>query len=220
MLLKGAKKMKTLKKNLSLVLALLLMTATFAVAASAVETAQETPVGTADKGLTDTEFTDKSSNGQTISVKVNEVEHRYAVDLTFSFDDLTIDSTIVWNVKDMKYDVSDTTLTNQDRTIAVTNRSDMPIYAYADVRDEDVADGVTISSDATADSRLTVGKATVGAGNTAGTSTTENIKVSLNSDSWQKVAEYYAAKKVEAADNNSKFTLTTVTVTISKSSAN
>lgn len=206
--------MKNMKKILSVVLALFLLTATFSVAASA-EAANETPVGSADVGLAEGEFAgDKSSGGHTISVKVNEVQHRYAVDLTFNFDDLTIDSTITWNVEEMKYDVSDTKLENTTRSISVTNRSDMPVYAKAIVVDSDAADGVTITASA-ADKPLEVGKATVGEGNTAGASTSADISVTLASENWQNVAGYYAAKRID--NNNDTFTLTTVTVVISKS---
>lgn len=211
--------MKNMKKILSVILALLLLTATFAVAASA-ETAEttkvvsETPVGTADTGLKDEEFTSAvSSSGQTINVQVNEVQHRYAVDLTFDFADLTIDSDIVWNVKDMKYDVSNTNLKDSTRTIQVTNRSDMPVCANATAADSDDNDGVTITT-STANGLLTVDKATVGAGNTTGKSTTGKIDVTLVSTDWQKVAEYYAAKSIDK--NATTFILTTVTVTISK----
>lgn len=210
--------MKAMKKILSVFLAIFLMTATFSVAASAA-TATETPVGSADTGLTDTEFNDKNSGNQTISVTVKDVQHRYAVDLEFSFEDLTIDSDIVWNVKDLKYDVKDTNLINQERTIKVTNRSDMPVYAYAAAADVDEKDGVTISTSNTSDSRLEVAKATVGTGNTNGNATTGKISVSLASTDWQKVAEYYAAKSIDSIGNNyvKNFKLTTVTVTISKS---
>lgn len=212
--------MKNMKKILSVILALFLLTATFAVAASA-ETAEttkvvsETPVGSADTGLKDEEFTSAvSSSGQTINVQVNEVQHRYAVDLTFDFGDLTIDSDIVWNVKDMKYDVSNTNLKDSTRTITVTNRSDMPVCANATAADSDNNDGVTITT-STEDGLLTVAKAEVGSGNTAGTPKTEEINVTLTSKDWQKVAEYYAAKSIENS-NATTFVLTTVTVTISK----
>lgn len=211
--------MKTMKKILSVCLALVLMAAMFAISASADTT--ETPVGSADSGLEDKDFNDKNSSGQNINVTVEKVSHRYAVDLTFSFNDLTIDSTITWNVKDLKYDVGTTKLNgDQTRTITVTNRSDLPVYAYAVADDKDNADGVAITTSNNADSRLMVDKATVGNGNTNGTSTSENLTVTLKSDSWQEVAGYYAAKRLDDKkdlDNSVSYVLTTVTVTISKS---
>lgn len=207
--------MKTMKKILSVCLALVLMAAMFAISASADTT--ETPVGS-EGGVED--FPNTPSSGQDINVTVKEVSHRYAVDLTFSFADLTIDSTITWNVKDLKYDVSNTEMKDTERTITVTNRSDLPVYAYATAEDKDGADGVAITTSNAEDSRLEVGKATVGNGNTNGTSTSENLTVTLKSDSWQKVAEYYATKRLGDNSNLNEqvsYVLTTVTVTISKS---
>lgn len=204
--------MKNMKKILSVILALFLLTATFAVAASA-ETVTEAVTETVIKdGGVDT-FNPTTSGGHDINVQVNKVQHRYAVDLTFDFRELTIDSTIIWNVKDMKYDVSKTELKDTTRTIQVTNRSDMPVYANAAATDSDKNDGVTITT-STANGSLTVGKATVGTGNTAGNATTGNIDVTLASGKWQDVAEYYAAKSIDKGKTT--FPLTTVTVTISK----
>ena len=209
--------MKTMKKILSVCLALVLMAAMFAISASADTT--ETPVGSADSGEAD--FNDKTSGGQNINVTVEKVSHRYAVDLTFSFADLTIDSTITWNVKDLKYDVGTTKLNgDQTRKITVTNRSDLPVYAYATAEDKDNADGVAITTSNSAETRLTVDKATVGSGNTKGNSTSKDLTVTLTSDSWQDVAGYYAAKRLDDKkdlDTSVSYVLTTVTVTISKS---
>ena len=55
--------MKTMKKILSVCLALVLMAAMFAISASADTTATETPVGTADSGLEEKDFNDKTSGG-------------------------------------------------------------------------------------------------------------------------------------------------------------
>lgn len=211
--------MKNMKKILSVILVLILLTATFAVAASAESaTHTETPVDADDKtGLSDTDFTTRDSSGQTISVKVNEVQHRYAVDLTFKFEDLTIDSTIIWNVKDMAYDVSETTLADQTRTIKVDNRSDMPVYAYATVADGDDNDGVAVetANNALANA-VTVDKATPRTG-TTGTAGEGEITINVKSETenWQGVAQYYANKRI-GGDTAEKFTLATVTVTISK----
>lgn len=202
--------MKNMKKILSVILALLLLTATFAVAASA-----ETVIGEGDGVET---FDPTTSGGQNINVKVNEVQHRYAVDLTFNFDDLTIDSSITWNVQTMKYDVGDTKLENATRTIDVANRSDMSVYAYATATDVDENDFVTIASNYTSDNRLEVTKATVGSGDKDGTATQGKITVNLESENWKDVAAYYAEKRVNdgSLDQKVSYVLTTVTVTISK----
>lgn len=205
--MKGAKKMK---KILAVVLAVAMLATILAVSAGA-----EQEVGGAN-GVTTFEPT--TPTGEDLNVKVTEITHKYAVDLIYSLSDLTIDGAITWNVNTMKYEVGGNTLENTERKVKVNNRSDLPVYAYATITNTNDADGITVAAvnkDAT--TKLTVAKATAGAGEANGESTVGELVINLTSDNWNAVAEYYAAKRL-ASENQATdtFRIATVTVTISK----
>lgn len=160
------------------------------------------------------DFSSTSTGGQDLNVKVSEVNHRYAVDITFDLSDLTIGGTITWNVKDLKYDVEGALTGEQERFVTVSNRSDLPVYAYAATSDTDANDGIIVSASNTEDSKLTVAKATAGSGTTGGTQKDETIKISITSNDWNASTAYYAAKKLN--ENKDSFKIATVTVTITK----
>lgn len=197
-----------MKKFLSLVLAGLMSASLFVVGAAA-----ERVVGGTD-GVASFEDTNKGSD---INVKVEDVTHKYAVDITFSFADLELGN-LEWDVDNMRYNTANGgALANTTRTITVSNRSDLPVYAFATVADKDENDGLTVAADTYSDnSRLTVAKANASTsiGSGKGTATTGELKVSLNSNDWNAVASYYGAKQL--ADNTKVFAVATVTVTISK----
>ena len=203
-----------MKKFLSLMLAGLMSASLFVVGAAA-----DTIVG-AGSGVND--FDDKTSNGSDINVKVEDVTHKYAVDLTFNFTDLTIGG-LVWYVETLRYDFAEgKALTDSEQTITVTNRSDKPVYAWGTVKDGDENDYVAVNmktgeNGSGTNDRLEVAKAT--AGQTAnGTATTGKLTVSISSAKWEDVASYYGKKITESADPSViTFTIATVTVTISKS---
>ena len=149
-------------------------------------------------------------------MKVEDVTHKYAVDVTFSLEDLTLGGTITWNVNTMKYDIADTTAANTSHTITVSNRSDLPVYAYATMTDTDAGDSITVSADKdSAINKLTVEKATPGTGSSNGTATEGNIIISITSTDWESVATYYGNKRLEDMGRDT-FTIANVTVTISK----
>lgn len=161
-------------------------------------------------------FDPTTTGGQDINVRVTDVTHKYAVDVTFSLDELVIGGTITWNVNTMKYDVEGATLEDSTRTIEVSNRSDLPVYAYATVSDTVAANGITITADKDSDTnKLTVEKATAGTGGANGTATSKDLNISITSADWNAVAEYYAAQKL-ANEAQSVFKIATVTVTITK----
>lgn len=197
-----------MKKFLSLMLAGLMSASLFVVGAAA-----ETVVG-ATHGVASFEDTNKGSD---INVKVEDVTHKYAVDITFSFADLELGN-LEWDVDNMRYNTANGgALANTTRTITVSNRSDLPVYAFATVEDKDKNDGLTVAADTYSDTnRLSVAKAkaSTSIGSGTGTATTEELKVSLNSNDWNAVASYYGAKQL--ADNTKVFAVATVTVTISK----
>lgn len=210
-----------MKKFLSLMLAGLMSASLFVVGAAAEEPKKETVVGK-DGGVLDADFTkNETSNDNNINVKVEAVTHKYAVDLTFNFTDLTIGG-LVWNVDTLRYDFADgKELTDSEQTITVTNRSDKPVYAYGTVTDGDVNDYVTVAMKADVagkdtDNRLEVAKAIAGqAAN--GTAKEGTLTVSISSAKWADVASYYGKKITESADPSViTFKIATVTVTISK----
>ncbi len=209
MLLKGANKMK---KIFAILLTVAMLTTVLAVSVSVAGVVYDGVVGGND-GVTT--FDPTTTPGHDLNVKVSDVTHKYAVDVQFNLTDLTIGGTITWNVNTMKYDVAGTTLTNQTRTVTVSNRSDLPVYAFATVTDYDAGDGITVAAEKnSATNKLTIEKATAGIGGANGFSTKGDLTINVTSDNWNEVAEYYAAKRLNSATGT--FKIATVTVTISK----
>ena len=207
MLLKGAIKMKRI---LAIIISVAMIATMLAVSVSA-----EKEVGGND-GVTTFEPT--TPTGEDLNVKVTEITHKYAVDLVYSLQDLVIDGAITWNVNTMKYEVGGNTLQNTTRKVKVYNRSDLPVYAYATITNTDDADGITVTAvNNSAETKLTIAKATAGVGASNGTSTVEELVINLKSANWNAVAEYYAAKRLASANQaTDTFRIATVTVTITK----
>lgn len=200
-----------MKKLLAVLLTLTMLVTLSAFGASA---EGETRIVGGENGVED--FPSTSTGGQDLNVKVSEVNHRYAVDITFDLSDLTIGGTITWNVKDLKYDVEGALTGEQERFVTVSNRSDLPVYAYAAISDTDADDGITVSTTNIEENKLTVAKATAGSGMTAGTQKDETIKISITSNDWGASTAYYAAKKLNDINGTDTFKIATVTVTITK----
>ena len=200
-----------MKKFLAVILAVTMLTTMLAVSVGA-----ESILGS-DKGVLPDNFTTETTPGQDLNVKVSDITHKYAVDIIFSLGVLDLGGNITWNVNTMKYEVGGNTLENTSRTVTVNNRSDLPVYAYATITDPDDADGITVAAANSAESKLTVAKATAGSGAKDGTSTVGELAINLTSDDWNAVAEYYAAKRLNSPDQaTDKFRIATVTVTITK----
>ena len=199
-----------MKKLLAVLLTLTMLVTLPAFGASA-----EQEVGGAD-GVTTFDPTTPKVEG--LNVKVTEITHKYAVDLIYSLSDLTIDGNITWNVNTMKYEVGGNTLENTTRKVKVNNRSDLPVYAYATISNTNDADGITVTAEKdSATNKLTIAKATAGAGAANGTSTVEELVINLTSNNWNAVAEYYAAQRLASANQaTDTFRIATVTVTITK----
>lgn len=199
-----------MKKLLAVLLTLTMLVTLPAFGASA-----EQEVGGAN-GVTSFEPT--TPTGEDLNVKVTDITHKYAVDLVYSLQDLVIDGAITWNVNTMKYEVGGNTLQNTERKVKVYNRSDLPVYAYATITNTNDADGITVTAEKdSATNKLTIAKATAGAGGANGSSTVEDLVINLTSDSWNAVAEYYAAQRLASTNQaTDKFKIATVTVTISK----
>lgn len=209
MLLKGAIKMKRI---LAIIISVAMIAAMLAVSVSA-----ESVLGS-NTGVLPDNFTTETTPGENLNVKVSDVTHKYAVDVVFSLDDLTIGGTITWNVNTMKYEVAGTTLENTTRKVTVSNRSDLPVYAFATVTDQDADDGITVAAEKDSDTnKLTIGKANVGTAAANGTPTTGVLTINVTSDNWNAVAEYYAAQRLASANQaTDTFRIATVTVTITK----
>lgn len=210
-----------MKKFLSLMLAGLMSASLFVVGAAAEGTFKDGVVGP-EHGVKENEFnTPVSDGGNKINVKVEKVTHKYAVDLRFSFGDLTIGN-LEWNVDTMRYDtVKGEELKNTTREITVSNRSDLPIQAYATVspaadKAPDLTIGMTGSGDSEAN-KLTVGAANKGQGEANGEPTTGTLTVKLESNAWDSVAQYYIDMQFVTPDSAQTYTVATVTVIISKS---
>ena len=203
-----------MKKFFAIFLTVAMLATVLAVSVSAIM--YEGVVGGAD-GVP-TFDTTTTTPGENLNVKVSDVTHKYAVDVVFSLDDLTIGGTITWNVNTMKYEVAGATLANTTRTVTVSNRSDLPVYAFATVTDQDAGDGITVAAEKdSATNKLTIAKATAGTAVANGTPTTGELTINVTSDNWNEVAEYYAAKRLNSPNQaTDTFTVATVTVTISK----
>lgn len=200
-----------MKKFFAILLTVAMLATVLAVSVSAIM--YEGVVGGNDGVPT---FDSTTTPGHDLNVNVSDVTHKYAVDVQFNLTDLTIGGTITWNVNTMKYEVADTTLTtDQTRTVTVSNRSDLPVYAFATVTDYDAGDGITVAAEKnSATNKLEIAKATAGTAIANGTSTKGDLTINVTSDNWNEVAEYYAAKRLNSATGT--FKIATVTVTISK----
>lgn len=207
MLLKGAIKMKRI---LAIIISVAMIATMLAVSVSA-----EKEVGGDNGVLT---FEPTTTPGEDLNVKVTDITHKYAVDLVYSLQDLVIDGAITWNVNTMKYEVGGHTLEDTTRKVKVYNRSDLPVYAYATITNTNDADGIRVTAEKdSATNKLTIAKATAGAGGANGTSTVEELVINLKSANWNDVAEYYAAKRLASANQaTDTFRIATVTVTITK----
>ena len=201
-----------MKKLLAVVLAVVMLATILAVSVSA-----ESVLGS-NTGVLPEGFTSEEAPGQDLNVKVSDITHKYAVDITFSLNDLVIGGTIMWNVNTLKYDVKDATLADTTQSIEVKNRSDLPVYAFAKVTNTVDGNGITVTADQDDENnKLEIGEAKVGAGNTAGSATKKNIVISITSGDWNAVAEYYAKKRLESTNQaTDTFKIATVTVTITK----
>ena len=204
-----------MKKIFAILLTVAMLTTVLAVSVSA-----ENVIGSQNGVLPENFTTSETTPGENLNVKVSDVTHKYAVDVVFSLADLTIGGTITWNAETMTYDVAGTELgkTAVTRTVTVSNRSDLPVYAFATVADQDAGDGITFTAEKdSATNKLTIAKATAGTAVATGTPTKGYLTINVNSDNWNAVAEYYAAKRLSSANQaTDTFKVATVTVTISK----
>lgn len=204
-----------MKKILAIILTVAMAATMLALSVSAAK-----EVGGND-GVLEKNF-NSTDSGKDLNIQVTEVTHKYAVDVTFNISDLTIGGNITWNVNNMEYVVNDTTLNKTEQTIDVSNRSDLPVYAFATVTKTNTDDHLAVTADKnSATNKLTVEKATPKAsGADKGTATTGTIKITIDTASgstWDNVAEYYAAKRLASTDQAiATFKIATITVTISK----
>lgn len=140
-----------------------------------------------DGGVSDgvTSFTPQGANGN-LKVRVQEVIHIYAIDITFSIDSLVFPD-LIWNPNQLDYVfLEDYDPNDMFHSITVTNYSDMPIKASLIANEADGNDGISLSFDKT--------NATIAAVNTDGTASSgveENFTLSITSDNWPNTISYY-----------------------------
>ena len=87
-----------------------------------------------------------------LNVMVQDVSHRYAVDLTFPEMTLSF-SSVEWNVDSGMYEISDPGYEDRETqliSIIVTNHSDMSVTAYAEISVSAGAGGLLFSTPANA----------------------------------------------------------------------
>ena len=207
-----------MKKILSLLLAGLMTALVFAVGASA-DTTETIVVGGPSKadGVLEDNFNANKSNSGEINVKVDKITHKYAVDMTFDFSDLTIGN-IEWDVENMKYVKADgNTLANSDRTITISNRSDLPVNAKVAVSEDTANDFVTVDVETTYKDKTTkIEKATAATeSNAHGTATSLEVKINFTSENWDNVIAHYGQLFANNPGTPS-YKLAKITVTISK----
>ena len=198
-----------MKKILSLLLAGLMTASMFAVGASA-DTTETIVVGGPSKadGVLEDNFNANKSNSGEINVKVDKITHKYAVDMTFDFSDLTIGK------------ADGNTLANSDRTITISNRSDLPVNAKVAVSEDTANDFVTVDVETTYKDKTTkIEKATAATeSNAQGTATSLKVKINFTSENWDNVIAHYGQLFANNPETPS-YKLAKITVTISKVSA-
>ena len=225
-----------MKKFLALILAAAMLCTMTTVIASAVSkplVGNNAGDGTTDDGTytdglaADKNFPAAGNYNVEITATAGSVEHRYAVDITY--DDLSFNVTaskMVWNVNTLQYEVKDggEALSDKKFNVAITNKSDLPIYATVAVSDLDDRDGATVAAyeDESTTTKLSAGKITIeDAVNLAGTENVLNFDVTITTEhntpeEWNAVSNYYAGK-FTAQGNDTPITMGTMSITLSKS---
>ena len=132
-----------------------------------------------------------------ITVTAGQVQSRYAVDVVFeTFSIAVTGSELTWNVNTLQYDntaAAGDDLDIVDRPITIYNRSDKPIDVSATCVDSDDEDGVTIAINGTSENTaFTVDAARVGTEAVDSRRGVNSFTVSVTSDDWNDVANYYA----------------------------
>ena len=160
-----------------------------------------------------------------VTATVGQVEHRYAVDITYP--NMTFDvaaSNLVWNVNTLKYDVKEgngTTIgTDKAYEIKVTNYSDLPVDLTVAVAD-DVADGATVAAHTNANDNVAFTEARIesaigASGASVGQAKTQIFFITVKAGDWNAVANYYAAYFTANPNSNGTAIMGTASITISK----
>lgn len=215
-----------MKKILSLLLAGLMTALVFAVGASAAAAkTEETPIGTKENehytGVTADKIADAGKTGSSdINVKVETVTHMYAVDITYSFADISLGD-LKWDVDNLKY-VQDDAATakkaaDQTRELNIQNRSDMEVKASVSVAKTEgnqVLDFVVDTENFQSNAEVTINKATT---NTAVNQKVEFTAKPATDKTWADVIEHYGPQFAHQANiANAQVTFATVTVTLKK----
>lgn len=162
-----------MKKTLAFILVCALLVSAFtltAFAANVVGTHGNT--GTVEDGVADFDDSDLDNNTGNITVKVDTVVHKYAVDVDYTIPAYELPG-ITWNVNTLKYDTTtvaaDKKFTNHV-TIELTNYSDKPVNTQVTAVDEDGADGIAFNWESV-ESETTAHSTNIDFSNAVGTTT-------------------------------------------------
>ncbi len=151
-----------------------------------------------------------------INVKVNDVVHMYAVDITYTNPTYVL-PTLTWDVNDLIYKTSGGNMTTTV-DITITNYSDLPVVATAEVADTNKDDYLefNFTTGTTQTVAAVIADATI-----KGTATTAKFSgalKSLDNAAIYNAVTYYTtgAGKDTATNVDGSVTIATYTITISK----
>lgn len=119
-----------------------------------------------------------------VNITLDEVSHRYAVDITFSSMEIAA-SALVWDVNDLKYVIASggDEVTDKTYDITVTNYSDLAVKMTGSTTVEALASNAGISIDMDA-SNATVIDAVTSVPGGAGVAVQATLKVNVTSNDW------------------------------------
>lgn len=163
-----------------------------------------------------------------IKVSTGDLQHRYAVDITYDTMELSITGgNLVWNVYTLEYDADTdkTAFANTAFNVSVTNYSDMPVAFTHAVTDE-IDDGIDVAVikdgdlqayvDGTNDAIDATIRLESATSVTPYQAQTAYFDVAVKSDDWTEVANYYLPMLDNADDTE---TVATVTLTFTAPNA-
>jgi len=229
-----------MKKTLAIILAIVMVFA-FTTTAFAVKTDIVGEVNTGEAVLDDgkTEAWFQTNGGSTsaniaITAETGNIEHRYAVDITYEPLSFNIaGAKLTWDVNNLKYvqTQASTAMTNTVFPITVSNRSDMPVDLAVNITDkvDDATDYLTLAfyeSDAAVDGESNVtgtkiggvidtiiAPANIGTAGASGSPTDYPFALVATSTNWENVANYYA--NIIAASGDTKAVVANLSITVS-----
>ena len=144
-----------------------------------------------------------------VNITLDEVSHRYAVDITFSSMEIAA-SALVWDVNDLKYVIASggDEVTDKTYDITVTNYSDLAVKMTGSTTVENVASSAGISIDMDASNATEIAAVTPVSGE-AGVAVQATLKVNVTSSDWNT-----SIATIMNGGNSGKIKIGTVTVSL------